>query len=77
MGDITREELKNTLHKQGLDSGQIHIDFNEVIIISVATLSLTGGLVSGHLSETAFVGLIGTFFGYTFGRIFNHVQGKE
>ncbi len=53
------------------------LDPNETIIISVALLSLVGALISGHLSETAFTGLMGTFLGYTFGRIFNHVQGKE
>ncbi len=77
MGNITREEVKNALHPQDENSGQIHIDFNEVIIIVAVIAALGGGLVSGHLSETAFVGLMGTFLGYTFGRIFNHVQGKE
>ncbi len=74
---ITREELKNALAAEGQDSGQIHINFNEVIIIVVVVAALGGGLLFGKLSETAFVGLMGTFLGYTFGRIFNHVQGKE
>ncbi len=77
MTDITRDEVKNALRKRDSDSGQIHIDFNEVIIIVAVVAALAGGLMSGHLSETAFVGLMGTFLGYTFGRIFNHVQGKE
>lgn len=74
--DTLKNELIESIRKQR-QPNHFGIDFNEVIIISVATFSLTGGLVSGRLSETAFVGLMGTFLGYTFGRIFNHVQGKE
>jgi len=77
--DSIKQELVDQRKKElKLDEvDRYGIDLNEVIIISVALLSLTGGLVSGKLSETAFVGLMGTFLGYTFGRIFNHIQGKE
>ncbi len=74
---ITRDELKNSPALKGSDSGEIHLDVYETVIIVTAIAALAGALMSGHLSETAFVGLIGTFFGYTFGRIFNHYQGKE
>ncbi len=74
---VTREELKDSLQRQDDETGQVHLDMNEVLIIVAALGGLTGGLVSGRLSETAYVGLMGTFLGYTFGRIFNHVQGKE
>jgi hypothetical protein len=74
---ISRDELKNSLTEGDQNNGQIHIDFNEVIIICAVIAALGGGLMTGHLSETAFVGLMGTFLGYTFGRIFNHIQGKE
>ncbi len=77
MQDITRDELKNALHEQDEQPGQIRIDKYEAVIIVAAIVGLTSGLLSGRLSEVAFVGLVGTFFGYTFGRIFNHVQGKE
>ncbi len=50
---------------------------NEVIIISVALVCLSAALISGKLNELSFTGLMGTFLGYTFGRIFNHIQGKE
>ncbi len=73
----SRDELKNALREQQGQPGKIRIDKYEAAIISVATVALTAGLVTGKLSEVAYVGLIGTFFGYTFGRIFNHVQGKE
>jgi hypothetical protein len=75
-----KNTLKDELIEQietGNKLGQVRIDKYEAVIISVAIGGLTGGLISRTLSEVAYVGLIGTFFGYTFGRIFNHVQGKE
>ncbi len=75
--DVTRDELKNELQKQAAQPGKIRIDKYEAAIIVAAIAGLTIALISGRLSEVAFVGLVGTFFGYTFGRIFNHVQGKE
>lgn len=77
MQDITRDEVKNALREQDEQQGKIRIDKYEAAIIVAAIAGLTLALISGRLSEVAFVGLVGTFFGYTFGRIFNHVQGKE
>ena len=53
------------------------IDKNEVVIIAVALLSLTAAVISGAIQENSYSALMGAFMGYTFGRIFNHVQGKE
>jgi len=53
------------------------IDRNEVIIISVALICLSAAVMTHSISETTFGALMGAFLGYTFGRIFNHVQGKE
>lgn len=71
-----KTELIEQIKKENTP-GPIRIDKYEAVIIIVAIAGLTAGLISGTLSEVAFVGLIGTFFGYTFGRIFNHIQGKE
>ena len=53
------------------------IEKNEVIIIAVALLSLTAAVISGAIQENTYGALMGAFLGYTFGRIFNHAQGKE
>lgn len=53
------------------------LDQHETLIIISILACLTAGLISGYLSEKSFIGLIGTFLGYTFGRIFNGWQGKE
>ncbi len=50
---------------------------NEMIIICVFIVSLTAALIFEKMSETAYVGIMGSFVGYTFARIFNHMQGKE
>lgn len=71
-----RDELIERIRKMESTKKTI-LDDHEVKIIVAAMSILTIGLVSGKLSEPAFVGLIGTFFGYTFGRIFNGWQGKE
>jgi hypothetical protein len=42
------------------------VDMNEVIIIVSVVGSLGAGIVTGHLSETAFVGLLTTLLGYIF-----------
>lgn len=49
----------------------------EAIIISVAILSMTGAVVMHAISEATYSALLGAFMGYTFARIFNHVQHKE
>ena len=74
--DTLKNELIESIRNQN-NTGRIRIDKHEALIISVAIVALSGGLISGKLSEVAYVGLIGSFFGYTFARIFNHVQGKE
>ena len=53
------------------------LDRHEALIIVAALAALTVGLLFGGLSENTFAALMGTFFGYTFGRIFNGWQGKE
>lgn len=53
------------------------LDEHETLIIIAALAALTIALLSGRLSEDTFSGLMGAFLGYTFGRIFNHWQGKE
>lgn len=54
-----------------------NIDTNEVIIITVALVTLTTAVMVNSIQENTYSALIGTFLGYTFGRIFNHAQGKE
>jgi hypothetical protein len=71
-----RDELIEQIRKNDPTKKTL-LDDHEVKIIVAALTVLTIGLVSGKLSEPAFVGLLGTFFGYTFGRIFNGWQGKE
>jgi hypothetical protein len=71
-----RDELIEQIRKPERTKKTL-LDDHEVKIIVAAMSILTISLVSGRLSEAAFVGLIGTFFGYTFGRIFNGWQGKE
>lgn len=53
------------------------IDIFETVVIVAALITLNIALIWGGLSESAYTGLMGTFLGYTFGRIFNHYQGKE
>lgn len=53
------------------------IDKNEVIIITVALVALTAAVVTNSIQENTYSALMGAFLGYTFGRIFNHAQGKE
>ena len=53
------------------------IDKYEAGIISVFIVSTTAALIAGAISESAYTALMGAFVGYTFGRIFNHAQGKE
>lgn len=53
------------------------IEKNEVVIICVFIICMSAALALDRISESAFVALMGTFVGYTFGRIFNHIQGKE
>jgi hypothetical protein len=71
-----RDELIEQIRKNDPTKKTL-LDDHEVKIIVSALAALTIALVSGHLSEAAFVGLTGTFFGYTFGRIFNGWQDKE
>lgn len=50
------------------------LEFYETLIIISAMAALTVALVSGSLTENTFAILLGPFFGYTFGRIFNQWQ---
>ncbi len=53
------------------------VEKNEVIIIALALISLTAAVVTKSIDESSYSALMGAFMGYTFGRIFNHAQGKE
>lgn len=73
-------QLKKELiesYKEQQPKNKTVLDQYEAIIISVFILALTAALISGRLSEVVFAGLMGSFIGYTFGRIFNGWQGKE
>lgn len=64
-------------HRKQQRKNKTVLDKHEALIISVFILAMTGALISGKLSELVFAGLMGSFIGYTFGRIFNGWQGKE
>ncbi len=53
------------------------LDKYEAGIITVFIIAVTAALIAGAISESAYTALMGAFVGYTFGRIFNHAQGKE
>ena len=53
------------------------LDKNEAVIIVVALMALTAAVITNSIQENTYAALMGAFMGYTFGRIFNHVQGKE
>ncbi|MDD3474310.1 MAG: hypothetical protein PHP08_00220 [Candidatus Dojkabacteria bacterium] len=69
---VNMEESNTKKHGVMEDIGKY-----EGMIISVFIIALTTALMSGKLSETLFGTIMGSFIGYTFARIFNHVQGKE
>jgi len=71
-----KDELKEQYRKTEQKNKTL-LDGHETLIIIAALAALTGGLLFGGLSENTFGTLMGTFFGYTFGRIFNGWQGKE
>ena len=73
---VTRDELIEQNSKDQ-KNGPTILDKHEALIIVAALAALTASLISGKLSEDTFSGLMGAFMGYTFGRIFNHWQGKE
>lgn len=73
---VSRDELKESI-AAGQKKNKTVLDQYEAVIISVFILALTAALISGKLSELVFAGLMGSFIGYTFGRIFNGWQGKE
>lgn len=53
------------------------IDKYESFIIGIFILSVTAAVMAGAIDQATYAALMGAFVGYTFGRIFNHVQGKE
>jgi hypothetical protein len=71
-----RDELIEQ-HRKTQPKNKTPLDRHEAVIIVAALAALTIGLLFGGLGENTFAALMGTFFGYTFGRIFNGWQGKE
>lgn len=55
----------------------IVLDKYETVIISVFIVSVTAALIMRSITESSYTALMGAFIGYTFGRIFNGIQGKE
>lgn len=55
----------------------VNIDKYETTIICVFIVTVTSAVVTKSIDQSTYAALMGAFVGYTFGRIFNHVQGKE
>jgi hypothetical protein len=52
-------------------------DKNELIPLSLIVLSVSVLTLSGRVSESNYMLVLTGVTTYTFGRIFNHTQGKE
>ncbi len=53
------------------------LDINETGIIIAALTLMTAASLAHSIDQSTYSALMGAFLGYTFGRIFNHYQGKE
>ncbi len=74
---VTKDELKNALSPESEVQKKIKQNIYEIAIIGLILTSITSLTAIGRVSEVSYMLIVTGIATYAFGRIFNHVQGKE
>lgn len=77
MPDISRKELKKALSRETEVQRKWRQNIYEVALIGLILASVTSLAAIKVVTETSYMLIVTAICTYAFGRIFNHVQGKE